>query len=217
MYDYYITSYKGVEELRDAVKSEDEYKDRPINSLCIVDNGRYHVTCFPTAAPLEPCLNRFWRMACSEEKCDYFFHCWTEKLVFVNKMKVILTPEKVVSEIWQPVFAQCQTLHKQLIDCSLLLSEVDRVSKGQKSDEITKNLTQLHLGVAEHDEDNIQWIDEVVKRMEHYWKLCQYAEAARAFLNLIAVLKLDSLKYSEEYKLLEHVVSILLLFIHKLV
>ena len=204
---YYIISYKGVEELREAVKSEDDYEDRPINSLCIVDNGRYHVTCFPTAAPLEPCLNCFWRMACSEEKCDYFLHCWNERLVFVNKMKVILTPEKVISEIWQPVFTQCQTLHKQLVDCSLLLSEVDRVFKGQKSDDITKGLTQLHLGVAEDDEENIQWIDEVVKRMEQYWKLCQYAEAAKAFLKLIAVLKLDSLKHSAEYELLEHVVS----------
>ena len=150
-------------------------------------------------------MSQFWTMS-QDYSCVFFIDYWRELLTTVKMERVTLTLEDVVPKLWTPVFARCEELLKQLMDYSLSLPTVDLLFKGKQTKDITHNVKQLHKGVemcrSGKEVKDFKWIKGVVDRMEQFWLLSGYAEAAQAFLELRNALKLTG-----DFQLVENVAS----------
>ena len=148
---------------------------------------------------------QFWTMS-QDYSCVFFTDYWHELLTAVKMKRITLTLEDVVPKLWTPVFARCEELLKQLMDYSLSLPTVDLLFKGKETKDITHNVKQLHKGVemcrSGKEVKDFKWIKGVIDRMEQFWQLSGYAEAAQAFLELR-----DALKLSGDFQLVENVAS----------
>ena len=178
----------------------------PIRELCSTDDGQVCIVHgFSDAEPLESCLKQFWFMT-QEPKCDIFLKFLNERLAALVKNKCTLSMSDVIPEVWTPVFAQCEQVLEQLMDFSIPLSMVDDLFHGKDNDLIGHNIKQLQKGVewcrSRRDVKDFMcmWIEHVINRMNQFWKLSGYTDAARAFLKIR-----DRLKLTGDFKLVENV------------
>ena len=98
------------------------------------------------------------------------------------------------TSVWQPAFVHSQTMLEQLHDQSMKLVDVDKFFKHYRSKQLESQLMTLFMGVnACRDlkgETNGTFIKRAVRRMNEYWDLCRYRDAANMFLELRSVLDL---------------------------
>ena len=175
-----------------------------VNKLCTSVNKRCVVQYFPSAAPLEPFMKKFSIMT---QECKIFVDFWYRRVTtIVQNRSADLALSDVDKELWTPVFSQCVKLLAKLKDYSLSLQEVDQLFKGQVVKDITGNIKQLCRGVelCENDRNvkDFEWMEGVVDRMNQFWTLCSFAEAADAFLKIRYALNLTG-----DFKLVEQVAS----------
>ena len=160
---------------------------------------------FSDAEPLEPCLKQFWFMT-RESKCDIFIKFFNERLAALIKDKCTLSMSDVMPEVWTPVFARCEQVLEQLMDFSIPLSMVDDLFHGKDNGLIGHNIKQLQIGVewcqGRRDVKDLGWIKRVIDRMNQFWKLSRYTDAAQAFLKIR-----DELKLTGDFTLVENVAS----------
>ena len=178
----------------------------PIHEVCSIYNSQVCIVHgFSDAEPLEPCFKRFWFMT-QKSKCDIFIKFLNERLATLVKDKCTLSMNDVMPEVWKPVFAQCEQVLKQLMDFSISLSMVDDLFYGKDNYHISHNIKQLQKGViwclSRRDVKDFQWIKQVIDRMNQFWKLSRYPDAAQAFLRIR-----DELKLTGDFKLVENVAS----------
>ena len=105
-----------------------------------------------------------------------------------------LTIADIHTSVWQPAFIDCQTMLDQLHDQSMKLVHVDKIFKHYRGQQLESQLMTLFTGVNVcsdvKGETNGTFIKSAVRRMNEYWDLCKYRDAANMFLELRSVLDL---------------------------
>ena len=111
-------------------------------------------------------------------------------------------------KVWDPAFRNCQSLLKELCDCSMKLAHVDGYFKRHRAN-LEMQLGNLLAGVNAclGETESGAWIKGVVCRIHEYWQLCNYRKAATAFLKLKEVLNLQKEDFSDVEKLATEVRS----------
>lgn len=180
----YLNMYSGPDADQLQVGPLSVFLERPINSLCSTVDGRCHVHCFPAAAPLEQCVSKFWTMS-HDCGSDLFSDCWNDTIANL-KPKGSLALKDVVPKVWVPVFTHCEKLLQQLMDYTISLATVDQLFKDKTNitqiiQQLNKSVEMCRSGVEVKD---FVWVEQVVERMEQFWELCRYEEAAQAILEL---------------------------------
>jgi hypothetical protein len=137
---------------------------------------------------------------------DFFHRIWARTAIRAAKASAAeLTIPDIVIRIWTPAFEECCQILDSLNNCSITLREVDdRFLRFNNNISTLKfHLEQLHKGVEVcHDRPPPPgcppWIDVAVERMQQYWTLSRYAEAAKTVLKLR-----DELMLTGDFALME--------------
>ena len=141
-----------------------------------------------------------------ESKCDIFINFLNKRLAALTRDKCTLSMNDVMPKVWTPVFAQCEQVLEQLMDFSIPLPMVNDLFHGKDNDLIGHNIKQLQKGVewcqSWRDAKDFGWIERVIDRMNQFWKLSGYTDAAKAFVKIR-----DALKLTGDFKLVENVGS----------
>ena len=163
--------------------------------MCCTHSYDCEIVSFSTAKPLDPCYKHFYLLS-KKHSSDIFNRFWHEKVSQVAKVKKPLTFEQVVDVVWKPVFDRCIKLLEDLKSGILTLSDVDSLFKESYSsdqDRLIQDLHNLHMGINTCNKqfsDDSDWIQSVVCHIGQYWNLCNYHEAARAFIKIRSMLQL---------------------------
>lgn len=114
---------------------------------------------------------------------------WKEK---VNEAGCQASLQCFVEEVWKCVHHQCKEFITSFKIKSVELSKVEETFKDYQADQIEKELHSLYTGLCECERirPNASWVREVVEAIQHFRRLEQYAEAAKAFLGLKKYLQL---------------------------
>ena len=200
------------------------YQEDSISHLCqTATDGKCVVTCFSFADPLKPYLcpfnimssiypsdlfNKFWQDKLTElgqTKGLVSFHDITE-LTELGQTKGLVSFHDITELVWKPVFVQCQLLLSDLKSWKLKLHEVDQLFKEryyEKQKALLRDITNLSQavnkcqGIVEQDSG---WIKDATNRISQYWNLCNYHEAAQAFIKIR-----DTLGLTGNFSLVERV------------
>ena len=169
------------------------YRKKKINSLCwTLANGTCEVLCFPNTKPLESCLEHFYTVSFVYSS-DLFNKFWRAEIDKLSKP--VISFSEVDTVLWKPVFNKCVELLDKLHSREIELSEVDSLFKPNYSTNqkaLLKDLQDLHVAVSscKNKPANIDWLRSVVDQIKQYWDLCNYREAARAFIKIRNTLNL---------------------------
>ena len=185
----------------------ENYYSSEITSVChALDSGECEVACFPMTKPLECCYKHFYEVS-KKHPSDLFNRFWLKKVSQVAKEKKTLTFQQVVDNVWKAVFDQCLILLDDLKSGKLALSDVDNLFKENYSsdqDHLKQDLYNLNvvINTCNKSSDNSDWIQSVTDRIGQYWNLCNYHEAAEAFIKIR-----DMLHLTGDFTLVETVTS----------
>ena len=183
------------------------FRESEINTLCQshLSNGSCHVVCFPTVKPIEPYLERFYAISYTHSN-DLFNKFWQERLAKVRKDIGMIQFTQVNEFLWNPVFDRCVSLLDDLYSGQFKLSAVDALFKANYSNDrqrLNKDLQKLHTAInicMGKSPGSYGWIMTAVEQMGQYWDLCNYREAAQAFIKIR-----DTLGLTGDFRLVERV------------
>ena len=181
------------------------YKQDSINHLCqTTPDGKCVVTCFSFADPLKPYLEPFNIMS-SIYPSDLFNRFWQNKLTELDQTKSLVSFHDIAELIWKPVLKQCEMLLSDLKSWKLKLHKVDQLFKERYHERNAffrdlMNLSQAMNKCQGIVRDDSGWINGVIDRICQYWELCNYHEAAQAFINIR-----DALGLTGDFGLVERV------------
>ena len=183
-------------------KLEQNFNECSIRTLCVSDGEQCQVRYFPEASPLEACMEEVWIMTV-KFKCTIFRDYWNarSKSVVGNDFSLA----DVTTEVWRPVFSQCEKLLASLMDYSISLTMVNQQFHKMSRELIEYNIKQLQRGVEwcrGRKNVDFMWIGGVINRMNQFWRLSGYTDAAQAFLKIR-----DALELTGDFKLVENVAS----------
>ena len=180
----------GLPELQQELSKD--FSGTKINALCKrAENVEVQLLCFQSAGTLNHFAEDFFTMT---QTCasDLFHQAWTTALDVALKTSTLKLAD-VHTSVWQPVFLHCQTMLEQLHNQSLKLVDVDKFFKRYRSQQLESQLMSLFKGVnacRKQRENTGTFIKMAVQRMNEYWNLCKYQEAANMFLDLRSILNL---------------------------
>ena len=182
------------------------YQEDSISHLCqTATDGKCVVTCFSFADPLKPYLSPF-NIISSIYPSDLFNKFWQDKLTELGQTKGLVSFHDITELVWKPVFKRCQMLLSDLKSWKLKLHEVDQLFKEryyEKQKALLRDITNLSQavnkcqGIVEQDSG---WIKDATNRISQYWNLCNYHEAAQAFIKIR-----DTLGLTGNFSLVERV------------
>ena len=177
------------------------FNECSIRTLCVSDSEQCQVQCFPEASPLESCMEGVWIMTV-ESKCNIFREYWNARSEYVVHNDFSLAD--ITTEVWRPVFSQCEKLLASLIDCSISLTMVNQLFHQMSHELIEYNIKQLQRGVEwcqGRNHVDFTWTG-IINRMNQFWRLSGHTDAAQAFLEIR-----DALKLTGDFQLVENVAS----------
>ncbi len=153
------------------------------------DDGSLQLFCYQAGKPLDPFIDHFKIMM--EQSSILFLDPLDDRLKKILITKPNLLIDQIYVEIWQPVFNHCISLLHTLDDQSMKLSLVDKHLKRHK-DNVRTVVFNLAVGVSKslRVEPNYSTLNSALRKVEQYWKLCQYQTGARTFLRLKSVMNL---------------------------
>lgn len=182
---------------------DQDHSMKPINSLCVTDNGSVQINCFKLAQPLQGMLNNYYMLSHRKQSC-LFDRVWASALRRESKAK--LTLSDVVDRIWNPVFTECCQLVESVQSKSIKLRDVDQLFRDFKDVRaIRSDLRTLFSALEACYNRKIAttgWIEISVKLMEQYQSLREQAEAAKIVLDLK-----ESLSLTGDFEIIEGVAS----------
>lgn len=171
------------------------YESAEIRSLCAYQ-GTSHIVnyCFLAAVPLDEIINKYDFMT-RHHPNDLFRQMWQLTSKKAEKENPELTINDIVTKVWLPSFKECCRILDSLKSCSMKLREVNnRFRHYSDSNTIKVQLEKLYKGVELcHNKPaptRPPWINSAVERMEQYWTLTRYAQAAETVLQLRQKLEL---------------------------
>ena len=161
--------------------------------------------CFSFADPLKPYLKPFNIMS-SIYPSDLFNQFWQGKLIELGQTKSPVNFHDITDFVWKPVFTQCEMLLSELQSWKLKLHTVDLLFKEryhEKQKALLRDIMNLFRAVNKchgKAEQDSGWIKDATNRISQYWELCNYHEAAQAFINIR-----DALGLTGDFGLVERV------------
>ena len=155
-------------------------------------NNTFKLLCLQSAKSLDPFVDYFAIMMKTSPLL--FVRALDNKVqeVLVRK-DVDLSIEDIHATIWQPVFTFCQQLINKLADQSIPLSLVDEHLKTEPfSSSLLSHLKALTTAIRNCSQQvpTFPKLEDAVKKVNDYWRLCDYRDGAQVFLQLRNVLKL---------------------------
>ena len=174
----------GLHELKEELKKD--FSVEKINTLCARKGQKIIVICFQSAGSLSDFAAKFYLMS-QKYPSDLFTVEWREAMFVAvrNSTNSSLTLADIHSKVWEPAFRNCQSLLQELHDHSMKLARIDVYFKRHQGD-LEMQLRKLFAGVNACLGENKSgaWIKGVVRRIYDYRHLCNYRNAATAFLQL---------------------------------
>ena len=188
------------------------YMEFKINGLCTRDeSGLIKVVCFNKAVPLSTFASHFYVLT-KKFPSSLFRRMWVAGVEQARAKHPTLSISNLKSEVWSPVFKQCQELLDGLKNLSITLGEVDThfmiyETSGEPKTELRLLFTGLNecLGMKATDDP---WIGQAVRRISEYRKLCTYRDAANSFLELKAFLQLSGGDFSDVERISNEVIML---------
>lgn len=197
--------HSGLPELKQELKKD--FSLEKINQLCVRDGQKIQVICFQSTGSLSDFADKFYLM--NQEHASILFTVgWRAAINAARRSGTSLALSNIKCKVWDPAFRNCQSLLKELCDCSMKLARVDGYFKQHRAN-LEMQLRNLLAGVnacLDETKDGA-WIGEVVSRIHEYWQLCNYRKVATAFLKLKEVLNLQKEDFSDVEKLTTEVRS----------
>lgn len=146
-------------------------------------------------------LGLFYKMA-DQSKPSMFTELWEDarKNYLMdcerNKVKPSLTLPQVVTQIWAPVFEECNQIVEELSSLAMPLTKMKKYLFPKEKKKLEESLWNLCYVVdacrSLNGKEKIgqEWVREAVDRMLKYYTLCKYADAAEILGKLKEVLNL---------------------------
>ena len=194
----------GSDELRKSVRSD--FEDKCIGELCdTTEDGSCHVHFFSEAKELDPHLLPLWVIA-RKHQSAIFHMLWKSQIESYSHLASMELTD-VITSIWDPVFEQCAVIVEELFSWEIKLSQVDCIFKQYSvvhdllACEI-KSLCQAFQECSGKTTADLKWIESRITKMQHYWELCSYQDAAVAFRKIK-----DSLRLTGDFTLVETVAA----------
>ena len=183
--------YIGLPELQQELKKD--FSCTKINTICVrAQSGEVQLLCFQSAGSLNDFAEHFFIMT-QTYVSDLFHQAWTTTMDNAVKTSTLKLAD-IHTSVWHPAFLHCQTMLEQLHNQSMKLVEVDKFFKHYRGQQLESQLMTLFKGVNActklQNESTGTFIERAVHRMNDYWDLCKYQEAANIFLELRSVLNL---------------------------
>lgn len=178
----------GLHDLRAEINAD--YRDTPINELCISVKGEIKFLSMRSAFPLDEISWKFDTMF-RNYSTELFHIVWKSHMKAASgiaiKTSTTLVIEDIKTKIWDPAFDECKSLLDSVHDRSIKLVDVDRYFR--HIDKRDMLLHRLHNGVMEclgvvRHKINLEWIHTAVNLMMEYWSLVNLADAARTLMTL---------------------------------
>ena len=187
-----------------------DYMEFKINSLCTRDeSGAIKVICFNKAAPLSSFAKHFYVLT-MKFPSSLFHTMWVAGAKQARAKHPTLSISDFKSEVWSPVFQQCQKLLDRLQGLSITLGEVDTHFRNyETSKKIKTELGLLLSGLNEclGMQASDHWIGRSVQRIAKYRELCSYCDVAKSFLELKAFLQLSGGDFSDIERISNEVIT----------
>lgn len=167
------------------------YEDVCVKSLCSTDGDEHSlVQLLEETAPLESMLNGYICLAESHAS-DVFEQVWHDQIRGLSAGGTLSVAD-IRTQLWDPVIAKCIELMTTLQQCSITLSVVDEYfhQYRYRKEAALINMVNLchglskYLTTCEAKQVEIQKIKEGIARMQQYWSLCDFANAAKICLDL---------------------------------
>ena len=127
------------EQLRSVKK---DFRQFPINSLCVWNQNEPSIPCLRTATPLVPMLIPFAVM--TTFKNDFYYRKWQD---VSQNLKNHASIDEIFSDIWMPVFDFCTALVQKLRKRDILIREAEALFANENEADNIKNITQLVTAV----------------------------------------------------------------------
>ena len=179
-------------ELRESLKSN--FDQMPMCELCdTTDDGLCFVLVFDQAQKLNPYLGPLGVIS-QNYRSDIFHTLWKKKIKKYLTMTSI-SVMGVIELIWEPVLKQCIEIVEELFSWTLKLDQVDLIFKQYSIDKnvLACEIKSLYQAVQEcqgKKATDLKWVEARVVKMQQYWELCSYQDAAVAFEKIRCSLQL---------------------------
>ena len=175
---------------------EGDFASKEICSLCTRKGTDIVFSCFGSAGELNKFAKSFYSIH-ERFPSNIFMSIWKYYLNQANRPG--LTISGVHSSVWQPAFQECCVLLEHLRTHTIELALVDKHLK-YRGHQLTHEIHYLFNAVnaISGSNGNPFWIKGTVKKLEDYWKLCTYQNAA----NSILVLK-QTMDLQGDFKIVE--------------
>ena len=179
---FLLSEQIGLHELKEELKKD--FSVEKINTLCARKGQKITVIWFQSAGSLSAFADKFYLMS-HKHTSGLFTVGWRAAMNAAVHSGAVLTLADIHSKVWEPAFRNCQSLLQDLHDHSMKLARIDVYFKQHQSD-LEMQLRKLFAGVNACLGENKSgaWIRGVVCRIYDYWHLCNYRNAATAFLQL---------------------------------
>ena len=138
-----------------------------------------------------------------ESECKIFREYWNSRSESVVHNHFSFAD--VQTEVWRPAFFHCEKLLASMIDYSISLTMVNQLFHQMRHELIEYNIKQLQRSVEWcRGKKNVDftWVGGVINRINQFWRLSGYTDAAQAFLNVR-----DALELTGDFQLVEDVAS----------
>ena len=187
--------FLGMATLRDEL--EQNFSGAKLIDLCqLNDDDSIQLLCYTSGKPLEPFADHFLTM--KNHGSILYTRPLDDRLKKILATRSDLTIAHIYSEIWQPVFKDCQMLLQSLVDKSMTLSFVDEHLQAYKNDlppcknTLSDAVFNLDVGVSKclGIKPNKGPLRSALQSIEQYWILCRYQKGALVFLKLRDILNL---------------------------
>ncbi len=141
----------------------------------------------------------------------FFVKTWRKQLITATRKSRSLTLDGIEENVWQPTLDKCTELLEQLYTQEICLSLVDEIFWEYNPAQLTIQLERLAKGVNacrnQTENEDVNWVDQRVQRMQIYWNLCGYRKAAITFLELQKTLNLEKGDFSDVEMLANKVIQ----------
>lgn len=170
-------------ELKDAV--EKNYDSMPISVCHDRHSDKYILLCFELAWPLEPILQKFHYLN-QKFPSLLFQNIWACRR---SEISEALTIADIIPKLWDPIFKECKKLIDGIYNRDIKLKDVDYYFRSIKQRSFAPSIKNLHLAIESCDinwkvDKECDWINKAVVLIEHYFALCNQADAANIVLKL---------------------------------
>ena len=174
---------------------EGDFASKEICSLCTREGTDIVFSCFGSACELNDFAKSFYIIH-ERFPSNIFKSIWKHYLCQVLGVSI----SGMHSSVWQPAFQWCCVLLDHLRARTIELALVDKHLKKYRGHQLTHEIQNLFDAVNAISNSNGDpfWIKGTVKKLEDYWKLCTYQNAA----NSILVLK-QTMDLQGDFKIVE--------------